>query len=410
MKLYKRDGSPYWQYKFVYKTRRYRGSTNLKNKVDAQTAANKVREEVIKGNMEILVKTPPPQLSAFLRESFFPFIEAKHKSKKKTYEYYFYGAQKLIEDRELCALEISEITEEHSSKFATKLRKSMSVSGVNQALRTLRRALRLAFKWGKIDRLPQIPIMKGERMRRRVITAEEEKKYFAACSEPWKTIATLMIELGPRPSELLALRCEDVHWDQFSIDITDGKTHAAIRTLPLTDPAYDKLLHWWTAIGKPEAGYMFPAVGSGSCHVGRAAAREARQRGGCARRTDEDMYRASIAKAGADSKKYSVQRVHHWHHNALETSGLDTVEKGKKEKWVPYHLRHSALTRVAAKCENPFAVAAIAGHSTITMTSRYVHPEKAEIWAAFERKGGHKIGHSARRKNLKVVGEGKDES
>jgi len=33
-----------------------------------------------------------------------------------------------------------------------------------------------------------------------------------------------------------------------------------------------------------------------------------------------------------------------------------------------------------------------------------VHPQKREIWAAFEKKSGHKIGHTARKQSLKVVG------
>jgi hypothetical protein len=51
-----------------------------------------------------------------------------------------------------------------------------------------------------------------------------------------------------------------------------------------------------------------------------------------------------------------------------------------------------------------YAIAAAAGHSSITMTHRYVHPQKREIWAAFEKKSGHTIGHTARVKNFKVVG------
>jgi hypothetical protein len=38
------------------------------------------------------------------------------------------------------------------------------------------------------------------------------------------------------------------------------------------------------------------------------------------------------------------------------------------------------------------------------MTYRYVHPQKREIWAAFEKKSGYTIGYSARRRNLKAVG------
>ncbi len=91
-------------------------------------------------------------------------------------------------------------------------------------------------------------------------------------------------------------------------------------------------------------------------------------------------------------------------HEALEKAGLAPAEETKDlEPLVPCHLRHSALTRLADNCPNPFAVQAAVGHESITTTQRYVHPQEAEIWAAFEKKTGPKIGHSARIKNLKLV-------
>ena len=39
----------------------------------------------------------------------------------------------------------------------------------------------------------------------------------------------------------------------------------------------------------------------------------------------------------------------------------------------PYGMRHTALTRMAPHCD-PFTLARIAGHSSITITQRYCHP------------------------------------
>jgi len=198
---------------------------------------------------------------------------------------------------------------------------------------------------------------------------------------------------------ILMIRCENISWETFTLSILTGKSAAAKRDLPLTDRAYDALHSWWVAIGRPKVGYLFPAIGSGSMHLGRA-----RKRGGSVRRTDEEVYRASRAAAGYKSRPYSDQRVFDWHHDALEAAGLANAEKEAGESLVPYHFRHSALTRLAENCPNPYAIAAAAGHSSITMTYRYVHPQKREIWAAFEKKSGHKIGHTARKQNFKIVG------
>jgi len=399
MKLFKRRKSKFWQYKFMLNGELYRGSTDLTNKEKAEALARKIRDEIVNGNVGILEKKPVPTLKEFLDDSFLPFVEAKHNGKKNTLDYYKYGAKQLLRFKEITGIRICDVSEEHSSKFIAAHEKELSASGINQALRTLRRALRLAFIWKKIDRQPAIPLMSGERKRTRVVTEEEEAIYLKAAPQPWRTMATTMIELGPRPSEILMIRCENIAWESFTLSILSGKSAAAKRDLPLTDRAYEALRGWWEAIGSPKVGYLFPAIGCGSMHLGRAG-----KRGGCAKRTDEDVYKASRAAAGYKSRPYSDQRIHDWHHDALDAAGMAEAEKKAGESLVPYHLRHSALTRLAENCSNPYAIAAAAGHSSITMTFRYVHPQKREIWAAFERKSGRTIGHTARLKNFKVVG------
>lgn len=399
MNVYKQKGSKFWNYQFIVHGVRYRGSTKLTNRTKAQAQAAHIREQVVNGNVGILEKKPRPTLKDFLDESFLPFAETKHASKPNTLAYYKFGANQLKAFRDLGNARLDEITEELTSKYIAS-HSEMTPSGVNQGLRTLRRALRLAFAWKKLDRPPSFPLMGGEHQRTRVVTDEEEARYLAGCQQPWRTMATAMIELGPRPSEILTLRCEQMEWTATTIHFLVGKSKAAKRDLPMTDKAYDALYSWWEAIGRPTSGYLFPAMGTGSCHAGRA--RE-RKRGGSIKRTDEDVYRASRKVAGFKSRPYSAQRIHQWHHEALEAAGL--VQEDGAEPIVPYTLRHSALTRLAENCPNPFAVKAAAGHESITTTQRYTHPQKAEIWAAFERKSGHKIGHSARTKNLKVVRE-----
>jgi integrase len=62
---------------------------------------------------------------------------------------------------------------------------------------------------------------------------------------------------------------------------------------------------------------------------------------------------------------------------------------GKKEKakenpfFQPYILRHTALTQLANSGCDVFTLAQIAGHSSTTMTQRYVHPQADAIERAF---------------------------
>jgi hypothetical protein len=52
----------------------------------------------------------------------------------------------------------------------------------------------------------------------------------------------------------------------------------------------------------------------------------------------------------------------------------------------PYVMRHTALTRLAPFCD-PFTLARIAGHSSITITQRYCHPQADAVEAAFSKFG-----------------------
>src|SRR5206468_12770743 len=49
-----------------------------------------------------------------------------------------------------------------------------------------------------------------------------------------------------------------------------------------------------------------------------------------------------------------------------------------------YCLRHTCLTRWAPKMD-PFTLAYLAGHTDISITKRYVHPEDETVRAAMER-------------------------
>jgi integrase len=50
-----------------------------------------------------------------------------------------------------------------------------------------------------------------------------------------------------------------------------------------------------------------------------------------------------------------------------------------------YDLRHTFLTRLGEVNTDPFTIQRIAGHSSITMTQRYVHPTPERLEDAFAR-------------------------
>src|SRR5262249_9803839 len=139
---------------------------------------------------------------------FQPYVITKHASKPRTIEYYLSGVQMLLKT-DLASLRLDQITDQDAQRFVGKFAQ-LSASRINCGLRTLRRALRLAVEWGKLQFKPSIQLAKGERMRERVVTDPEMKAYLAACPQPWKDAAIIIRGSGACPGEVFALRWPNV--------------------------------------------------------------------------------------------------------------------------------------------------------------------------------------------------------
>lgn len=72
-------------------------------------------------------------------------------------------------------------------------------------------------------------------------------------------------------------------------------------------------------------------------------------------------------------------------------------------RFVLYSLRHTFLTRLGASGCDAWTLAGIAGHSNVSMSSRYVHPSEDTVLTAMARLGGHKIGHSQYRASSEAI-------
>ena len=83
--------------------------------------------------------------------------------------------------------------------------------------------------------------------------------------------------------------------------------------------------------------------------------------------------------ANRDGKRYLVTSINHLHHKARAVVGL-----GKD--FVIHSLRHTMLTRLGESgVDAPSSFMRIAGHSSIVVSQRYVHPTPEAVERAFER-------------------------
>jgi integrase len=347
----------YYMAKFMWQGELIRKSTRCTSAKDARAVEGKLRSELAKGNFDILDAKPRLTLSEFLKRDFLPFVETEFQMKPNSRDYYLYGVHNL-QASDLAALRLDQLTGQHVTSYIAQ-HGNLEASTINRDLRTLRRALSLAVEWGKLDLMPKVTLAKGERKRERVLTDEEAERYLAVCPQPWHDVATALLCTGMRPGEVYTLDWRNILLNGTGglIQITQGKSKAARRLLPMMPRLYQALKTRHEAQGRPLQGWVFP-TGSASGHIEESSAKQ-------------------------------------WHAKAL--AALEEARKKNSDlpeikPFVPYCLRHTALTWLADSGCDAFTLARIAGHSSIAITQRYVHPQAEAIERAFQKlvtDGGH---------------------
>ena len=349
MALYKR-GKIYW-YKFMWKGELIRESTKQGNDKVARQMEAAHRTSLAKGEVGLRERTQAPGLLEFCSERFEPWI--KSTTAKKTWlDFYRVGLRAIEGYRPLASLPIDKVTAEMANAFAGyRQAQGLQVSSVNSSLRVLRRVLKLAADWGVLQSVPKIKMLPGERHREHVVSPEEESKYLATAKEPLASIATALTDTGMRPEECYRLRWEYITWSNGrngTLLVTHGKTAAARRVLPMTPRTRNMLETRWEMAGKPAEGWVWPSQ-TLSGHV----------------------------------ESCTLKRQHR---NALRLARV--------RPFVLYSLRHTFLTRLGESGCDTWTLARIAGHSSIAISARYVHPSEDAVLSAIEKLGGHKSGHS----------------
>jgi integrase len=277
-------------------------------------------------------------------------------------DYYKVGIKNIRNYKQLADTKLEEITSENSAELAAFRRaQGLQVSTVNSSLQVLRRMLRLSVEWGVCSSAPLIRMLPGERHREHVVSPEEEIRYLAAAPEPLASVAAILVDTGLRPEECFRLRWESVTWSNGrhgTFLVTHGKTAASRRVLPMTPRVRMILESRWEHAAKPVEGWIWPAP-TRSGHLESSSLKKQHAR--------------TFREAAAESKRNNLKPV---------------------RPFVLYSLRHTFLTRLGESGCDAWTLARIAGHSSVAMSTRYVHPSGDAVLEAISRLGGHKIRHS----------------
>lgn len=162
-------------------------------------------------------------------------------------------------------------------------------------------------------------------------------------------MAVLMLETGLRIGEALRLEWSDVTFLPVNgarfpfIKVREGKSQNARRIVPLTDRA-------------------------------AAMLRE--------RHLDRTSPFVFANRAGAP---YVGTSINHLHRDACAPKVNGKRKAIFPADFVLHSLRHTMLTRLGESGVDAFTIMRIAGHSSITVSQRYIHPTPEAVERAFER-------------------------
>jgi integrase len=90
----------------------------------------------------------------------------------------------------------------------------------------------------------------------------------------------------------------------------------------------------------------------------------------------------------------ATTRSGHVEPSSLRKQHAKALRDAKVRPFVLYSLRHTFLTRLGESGCDVWTLARIAGHSSISISARYVHPSEDAVSDAISKLGGHKIGHN----------------
>ncbi len=363
MSIYKRGGV-YW-FSFVFRGERLQRSTRQGNWQTAKNIEAAYRTALAKGEVGILERKPAPPLKEF-SQRFVDYVQTRSAEKPKTVEFYAQQMARLLEFEPLASARLDAIDEGLIEKFvqwrsqqvtrtgvnrspkkkvSTKPRKLISAATVNRSLATLRKLLRLAHEWRLINRVPRVRLLPGERNREFILTHAQERLYLEMAAQPLKDVATLILDTGLRIGEALALEWPDIHIEPASgakfgyLHVRDGKSRFARRNVPLTARVCAML-----------------------------ESRKAESKG-------LSVFAESAARPMLNS---SLDHLHRDLRGVLKMTG----------EFVLHSLRHTYGTRLGEAGADAFTIMRLMGHSSVTVSQRYVHPTPEALERAVERLEG----------------------
>lgn len=349
MSVYKR-GNVYW-FDFWRHGERYIESTGHTNKQKAKDVERKAMEAVADGVYEIKRRNKVPTFSEFVPRVM-ARVKLEHADKPRSVSFYQQTYNKIITVAILADAKLNHIDEALLTDFSIQTKaKGLMPATVNRRLACVRKALYIAKKEKMIRDVPEFTMLKGERRREFVLAGDLREKFISGLPETTQPIARFLCDVPLRITECCKLKWDRVFVvrvgdeERILIQVKEGKSAKAARFLPLTKDA-QAIIKAQRDISRSD--YVFVRYGPRVEKVLQFVA---------------PVSRHTISQQFTDRRK----------------------ELGLPWDCVLHSTRHTALTDLGAAGAGVFTLMGAAGHSTVEMTERYVHPLSEEMLRAFDR-------------------------
>jgi integrase len=296
-----------------------------------------------KGEVGIRDRKPVPTLRQFAQQ----FLDnagagRKQEPKASTLGFYADALNQMLKFEPLASARMDDNLPEVAKRFIRTTH--VSPGRKNAYLRTLRRAAHVALELGLARSVPRFPLEQGEREREFVLSPDQESAYLTAAPQPLKDAATLMLGTGLCVGETCVLAWRDVYLEPVNgarfgyLHVRDGKTRNRRRNVLLNSAVHAMLA---ARRAQAETPWVF---------------------------TDSETGQSQLSKS----------TVQHQHVTLRRNLRLP-------EGFVLHSLRHTFLTRLGASGADAFSIKRIAGHSSVTISEKYIHPTPESLERAFER-------------------------
>jgi integrase len=215
MAIYKRKGSKYYWFKFVFDGELIQRSSKCSNKADARTVESAFRTQLALGKIGI---EPIKEIPTFEKmiEDFLELSKAEHGERSQSrYRFAclplkeFFGKTKADK---IGSREIEKYIFWRRSQISKRTKEPIKRETVNKELTVLKNIFRNLADENILKKNPakNIKHLPENDLSFHVITPTEEKEYLLACPQPLQDIAALILETGMRPDEVYRIGRDEV--------------------------------------------------------------------------------------------------------------------------------------------------------------------------------------------------------